>query len=248
MGRRFESCQARQPGDPSRPVAAIAVGLIAGAVLVYGVLLRNSVPFGPGPDPFDYVQSAARLAAGRSLAVPIDEPAALGVASAHAVFFVPEPFVPLPGGTHYGPLYPPGTALLMVPLVALLGVERGPYLLSPLLAAAGILVFYGIARTWLGRTHSLLAAGLLALSPVFLLPAKAPLSDVPARVAPLRGRLQTAVLAVPGPRRFGLEMSLASLGVTRITRLGRAQEPSLAAPHDGHSRLADLVQWTTVEE
>ena len=79
-------------------MAALSVALVAGAVLAYGLALRNSVPFGPGPDPFDYIQSAARLAAARSLAVPVSEPADLGVESAHAVFFVPEPFVPLPAG------------------------------------------------------------------------------------------------------------------------------------------------------
>ena len=136
MGRRFESCQACQPGDLSRGVAALAVALIAGAVLGYGVTLRNRVPFGPGPDPFDYIQSAARLAAGRSLAVPLTEPAELGVERAHGVFFVPEPFVLLPGGTDYGPLYPPGTALLSMPFVPL---QRGdqvlPFHLAMLLAA-----------------------------------------------------------------------------------------------------------------
>jgi hypothetical protein len=125
---------------------------------------------------------------------------------------------------------------------------RATYEMRALADEAAMLVSSPAGTAWTVIVDPDPAFSFSCLNRTLLLKPIDALSDVPARVAPLRGRLQTAVLAVPRPRRSGLEMSLASLGVTRITRLGRAQEPSLAAPHDGHPRLADLVQWTTVEE
>jgi hypothetical protein len=75
----------------------------------------------------------------------------------------------------------------------------------------------------------------------------ADLARVPDLVAPFAAHLQTVVAALDAARLAALAERLASLGVTRIAPLGRAQEPDLTAPHDGYPRLADLVRWITIE-
>jgi hypothetical protein len=71
--------------------------------------------------------------------------------------------------------------------------------------------------------------------------------DVPERIAPLAGHLQTAVVALPEPRLLDLAERLAPLGVTRVAPLGRAQYPAHLTRHDGYPKLADLVRWVDVE-
>jgi hypothetical protein len=152
---------------------------MAAAVLTFSITYRNTIPFGPGQDPFDYITTARRLAHSGSVRFPLRPLEELDLHPRYAPFFVPEPYVLSPDATHYVPLYPLGTATLMAVLVWLAG-DNGPYFLAPILGAACVAVFYLLARRWFHRREAFVAALLLAASPIFLGPARAPLSDIPA--------------------------------------------------------------------
>jgi hypothetical protein len=76
------------------------------------------------------------------------------------------------------PTYAPGLPLLMATLRSMLG-ETGAYLVVPLCGAAAVYLTFRLGRIWRDRTTGLLAATLLATSPVFLFQLVQPMSDVP---------------------------------------------------------------------
>ncbi len=76
------------------------------------------------------------------------------------------------------PVYAPGLPLLMAMLRAVLG-ETGPYLVVPLSGAATVYLVFRLGRIWRDDATAVLAAGLVAASPVFLFQLMQPMSDVP---------------------------------------------------------------------
>ena len=74
------------------------------------------------------------------------------------------------------------------------------------------------------------------------------MTDVAARLEPVRAYLQTAGVALSPQRRQALAEILGPLGVTRVSALDRMPWPPLPWHHDGHCNLLDLVRWTDIEE
>jgi hypothetical protein len=74
------------------------------------------------------------------------------------------------------------------------------------------------------------------------------MTDVAARLEPVRAYLQTAGVALSPPRRQALAETLGRLGVTRVSALDRMPWPRLTWHHDGRCNLLDLVHWTDIED
>lgn len=68
-------------------------------------------------------------------------------------------------------------------------------------------------------------------------------TDLSAALAPVRGALQTAGLAVSGPERHEYQDLLARSGVRRICNLGRMNLPAIDELKDGAMELQRLVRW-----
>jgi hypothetical protein len=64
----------------------------------------------------------------------------------------------------------------------------------------------------------------------------------------VRGRVSTVGLAATEDKAPALAAQLARWGVTRVSPLGKMQEPSLLWRHDGRPALGDLVTWTDWEQ
>jgi hypothetical protein len=75
----------------------------------------------------------------------------------------------------------------------------------------------------------------------------ADLGEVLPGIEMMRGQLISAGLEAGDARRRELVETLGEAGVTRITRLGKAQEPASALYHDGINALATLARFVTVE-
>jgi len=63
------------------------------------------------------------------------------------------------------------------------------------------------------------------------------------RLRPLRGRLQNAAVAAPGPRGDRVRELLARLGVSRLCSPGGMATPSMMWHHDGLPCVGSLVRW-----
>ena len=186
---------------PRELVSVAAVISIALVVLVFCLTHRNSISYGPGPDPFDYITTAHHLVDHGTLRFTNTVAQGLDIDPRYNVYFVPEPFVILPPGQTYASLYPPGTSLLMALSLVTVG-DIGPYLLGPVLAAGCVILIALLAYSLFGAAGAVTAASLLAACPIFLAPARAPLSDIPALFFVLlslvllsAGRPTTAVIA-----------------------------------------------------
>lgn len=77
------------------------------------------------------------------------------------------------------PTYPPGLPLTMVPALAVFG-EYGPFLVVSLLGAVTVLCTYALGQRMHSPIAGLIAAALIATSPIFLFEVAQPMSDVPA--------------------------------------------------------------------
>lgn len=64
---------------------------------------------------------------------------------------------------------------------------------------------------------------------------------------PVRGQVSTVAVAAVDHRATDIARELAAWGVPRVCPVGRMQEPPLAWRHDGRPALADLVEWTDLE-
>lgn len=153
-------------------------GAIVAAVLAAG-LLAITLAFGArtagGADAFGYVSQAYLWLDGslhRERAITADVPWPNAAES-----FTPLGYRPGPG-TSIVPSYSPGVPLFMAALAALFGA-CGPFVLSPILASLGIWATFTLCRRLTANlAASTVAALLLATSPVFLVHAMVPMSDV----------------------------------------------------------------------
>ncbi|HLN63939.1 MAG TPA: acyl-CoA reductase [Symbiobacteriaceae bacterium] len=71
--------------------------------------------------------------------------------------------------------------------------------------------------------------------------------DVAGVVAPFGSYLQTVAWAGPDERRTAVAELLGRLGASRVTPVGRVQEPSPLWRHDGRPTAGDLVRWVDME-
>ncbi len=74
------------------------------------------------------------------------------------------------------------------------------------------------------------------------------LTELAAALAPQRCHLEAAGVAVGAERRVALAETLAASGVHRICPIGTMQVPPLSWRQGGRPRVAEWVEWTTVEE
>ncbi len=142
-----------------RPELAPSIVLTAAVIAFFAVLTRPQVAAGPlpggvVPDSYDYAYGAQSLLGGRYV-------------------------VDWDGGAPRVPRYPPGFSVLLVPAVALGGVNAAvwvPYLMALLLGALGAI----LATTLSGLVAAPLAAILLLLTPATADLARLVMSDLPA--------------------------------------------------------------------
>jgi hypothetical protein len=73
------------------------------------------------------------------------------------------------------------------------------------------------------------------------------LGQLPAALAAHRRHLECVGLAVEAARESALSELLARCGVHRLCPIGAMQRPSLSWRQSGRPRVADWVEWTTVE-
>jgi hypothetical protein len=73
------------------------------------------------------------------------------------------------------------------------------------------------------------------------------LEDLPDCIAPYGSALMSAGLGVGEERREAIARALGAVGVTRITALGKAQEPRGALFHDGMNAIGCLARFVRVE-
>ncbi|MDH3599987.1 MAG: acyl-CoA reductase [Candidatus Tectomicrobia bacterium] len=73
------------------------------------------------------------------------------------------------------------------------------------------------------------------------------LSDIVARLTPVRSYLQTAGVAVAPSRLNRLAEALGRIGVTRLSSLNQMPWPTMTWHHDGRCNLLDLIRWTDIE-
>jgi hypothetical protein len=154
----------------------LALALIVAAVLSVGLLYGARAA--GGSDAYGYVSQALLWRSG-DLRVHQDFVAAVPWPNADWTF-TPLGYRPSAGHTLV-PTYAPGLPLLMVMFGAAFG-DCGPYLLNPICGALLVLLTYGLGVRLSGRAVGIMAAVLVASSPIVLFMMLWPMSDVPAAV------------------------------------------------------------------
>ncbi len=130
-----------------------------------------------GADAGGYLSQADLLASGRLIR---DEPLARQVGWPDATWaFSPLGSRPGPNVGEIVPNYPPGFPLTLA-AARRLGGELAPFLVVPLLGALAVLCTYALGARLHTGTAGVIAAALLATSPIFLFQVVQPMSDVPA--------------------------------------------------------------------
>lgn len=164
------------PRWPARALLALAV-----AAYVFFLAWYNS-PYAGGSDSSGYLNSAKLLLAGRLTTTPrIPDTFPVDVFSRDA--FVPAAFTTGQEPGSITPTYPLGLPLHLAGIATLTGLAAAPVVLNILTALAVLVLTYATARDF-GVTRRTGAAItlLLALSPLFLLYALQPMSDLLATV------------------------------------------------------------------
>lgn len=174
-------------------LAALFAALVAAHGIAHGTFTAG------GADSYGYISQAYGWASGdlpHAYALPLTLPHAvpdqLQVPLGYTVGAEPHTMVPI---------YAPGLPLLMAAGVLAAG-SIGPYLVVPVCAAFYVWLTFLLGRHLVGRTGGLMAALLVATSPVVLSQTAWPMSDVPA------GALWTAAaVAALGRSRSGAAVS-----------------------------------------
>ena len=154
---------------------AVALALViaasaAGAGVAYGTYSAS------GSDASGYVSQAELLASAR---ITQDEPLARqGDWREGTWTFAPLGYRPGQRSGELVPSYPSGLPLTMA-TARKVGGELGMYLVSPLLGALAVFSTYLLGTKLYSRLAGVIAAALLATSPIFLLHVVQPMSDVP---------------------------------------------------------------------
>jgi hypothetical protein len=150
----------------------ILLAAVAGSVgIAFGTYVAAA------SDPSAYL-SQARLIAQGDLTVSV--PLAASVSWPAAEWsLVPLGYRPGPQPAEIVPTYPPGLPLLMA-IAALVAGEYGPFLVGPLFAVLTVLCSYGLGARLHSRTAGVIAAALMAFSPLLLSQVVQQMSDIPA--------------------------------------------------------------------
>jgi len=214
--------------DHAAACALVLAAATAGVGIAYGTYSASS------SDASGYI-SETRLIAEARLAD--DEPLARAVAWPNATWaFAPLGYRPGSDAGELVPTYPAGLPLVMAP-VRLLGGELAAYLVVPLLGAVAVFATARVGARLHSRGAGLVAAVLLATSPIVLFQIVQPMSDV-AVTAWWTLALLFAVSPLPnGPLAAGATAGLAVL--TRPNLLPLAAVVALAVmnlPRGHHER------------
>ena len=155
--------------------------IAAAALLAYGVLLFANLSGGlGGADTAGYANTARDIVSGR-VVVPVDAPSLLGIDESWSRLFVPLAEYPGPLPGTMVPYYPPGFPLHIALFSLVAGWRMGPFLVSPILALATLVLMYLLARELnLSRPLAFAAAAMLAACSPFIAHAIQPMSDVAA--------------------------------------------------------------------
>jgi hypothetical protein len=157
--------------------------LPAAGFVLYGLVLWHFMGgYAGGSDSSGYLNNARLLSAGRCTAairlVPGLAPATLPPYTG-----VPLGFIPNPDHVTMTPTYPMGLSIMFAGTAAVAGWPAAPAIVLILHALAGLWLVYLLGRhAGLEAGWSWLAALLLAASPVYVMMALQPMSDVPALV------------------------------------------------------------------
>ena len=168
------------PATPSVPRAArLCFWLTLALVLAADVrlIVKHTVTACGGLDSAGYVGSARLLLSGHLMQyepiarlLPFPDPTAaaapLGFVAAGTPYFI-------------SPRFPPGLPLLMAATLAV-GGRTGPFIVAPALALLTVAMVFLFARRTGDRLTAGLAAGMIAVAPIFVNMALQPMSDVPA--------------------------------------------------------------------
>ena len=162
-------------------IVLVLAAAAAGAGVAFGTYVAS------GADSSAYI-SQSRLLAQGDLAVRV--PLASDASWPEPEWtFAPLGYRPGPGAATIVPTYPPGLPLVMA-LTSVVAGESGPFLVGPLFAALVVLGTYWLAVRVHSRTAGVVAAALMATSPVLLSQVVQQMSDIPS----------TALLAAGSPR------------------------------------------------
>lgn len=232
VGRRaLAAAAASIPAFIERHATSLAVVIAAGAA---GAGVAYGTYSAAGADAAGYVSQAELLASAHLIR---EEPLARVVAWRDATrVFSPLGYRPGPNVGEIVPTYPPGLPLAMAGGRLVLD-DIGPFLVVPLLGALAVLCTYGLGARMHSRTAGLVAAALLATSPIFLFQVVQPMSDVAATawwalatlfaLSPLSGSALAAgatsgiaILTRPNLLLLTIPVGLAAAG---WPRLGRAE-------------------------
>ena len=155
---------------------ATAIALVAAAAAC-GTAIAHGTYAAAGADAAGYVSEAALLAGG---SLSRSEPLVATVAWPNAAWsFSPLGYRPGVSAGEIVPTYPAGLPLLMAGALRT-GLPLAEYLVVPLLAALTVVATFLLGARTHSRIAGLVAATLLAASPIFLFQAVQPMSDVPA--------------------------------------------------------------------
>ncbi|MDQ5831787.1 MAG: glycosyltransferase family 39 protein [Actinomycetota bacterium] len=186
----------------------------AAAIVIAAAAAGTGVAFGTyaasGADAAGYVSQAELLASARLVR---DEPLARQVAWPDATWaFSPLGYRPGPSPGEIVPTYPPGLPLTMA-VAHVAGGEWAPFTVVPLLGALALLCTYALGARLHSRTAGVVAAALLATSPIFLFQMVQPMSDVP-----VTGWWALALLLAVSPQPGSAIAAGATAGFALLTR------------------------------
>jgi hypothetical protein len=178
-------------------VLPMVAGLAAAAVLAVGLWYGTRAA--GGSDPYGYI-SQSRLWLAGDLRVRQDFVASMPWPNVEWSF-TPLGYRPSEGHTLV-PSYAPGLPLLMALFTVVAG-DCGPYLVNPVCGALLVIIAYGIGVRLSGGATGVMAALLVATSPIVLLMMLWPMSDLPAAAfwtasLLLAGRSSIAAIAASG--------------------------------------------------
>ena len=214
--------------------AIVIAAAAAGTGVAYGTYAASS------SDASGYV-SESRLIASARLAT--GEPLALAVAWPNAMWaFSPLGYRPGSEPGELVPTYPAGLPLAMAPMRLIAG-ELAVYLVVPLLGAIAVLATYGVGTRLHSRIAGLIAAFLLATSPIVLFQIVQPMSDVPVTAwwalallfalsplpgSPLAAGAASGLAILTRPNLIPLAVVIA-LAVSNLPRLRRTDHEAASA-------------------
>jgi hypothetical protein len=155
---------------------ALAIAIVLAAVAA-GVGIAFGTYVVAASDPSAYI-SQARLITKGDLVVPV--PLASHVSwPVSESSFAPLGYRPGPHPAEIVPTYPPGLPFVMAIALFVAG-ENGPFFVGPFFAALSVLGAYGLAERLHSRTAGVIAAVLMAFSPLLLSQVVQSMSDIPA--------------------------------------------------------------------